>query len=93
MHYWSLRNTGLLKNVHKVCLYGNRYYGESLPFGKDSFKRGNIGYLSAAQALADYANLISSIKPLLKADHVPVISFGGSYGGTTVLRCTVLNCS
>ena len=57
----------------------HRYYGESMPFGKDSFSLYNIGYLSIEQALADYAELLLALKP--KYNEAPVITFGGSYGG------------
>ena len=57
----------------------HRYYGESLPFGKDSFMKPYIGYLTVEQALADYAVLLQDLKP--KYNNAPVISFGGSYGG------------
>ena len=37
--------------------------------------------LTAEQALADYAELITFIKKERGADHCAVIAFGGSYGG------------
>lgn len=43
---------------------------------------GNFGYLTAEQALADYAELITYLKSSIKgAASSPVIAFGGSYGG------------
>ncbi|WAR30765.1 DPP2-like protein [Mya arenaria] len=36
----------------------NRYYGTSLPFGNDTFKKENMGLLTVEQAMADYAVLI-----------------------------------
>eukprot|EP01089_Gocevia_fonbrunei_P015996 TRINITY_DN4851_c0_g1_i1.p1 TRINITY_DN4851_c0_g1~~TRINITY_DN4851_c0_g1_i1.p1 ORF type:complete len:488 (-),score=104.73 TRINITY_DN4851_c0_g1_i1:6-1469(-) len=81
-------NTGFI--FESAPIYGalvvfaeHRYYGESWPFGtaEESFKPQNIGYLSVEQALADYANLLTSLKIQLNAKDVPVISFGGSYGG------------
>lgn len=60
----------------------HRYYGESMPFGKDSFKPENVVYLTVDQAMMDYVKLIQFIKasdPRLK--NSPVIAFGGSYGG------------
>jgi len=60
----------------------HRYFGESMPFGNDSFSQKNIGYCSASQALADYAQLITFLKRTLSgASDCPVFSFGGSYGG------------
>eukprot|EP00755_Sulcionema_specki_P008997 Sspe_Gene.42458::Locus_20605_Transcript_4_5_Confidence_0.286_Length_1924::g.42458::m.42458/K01285/PRCP; lysosomal Pro-X carboxypeptidase len=60
----------------------HRYYGKSMPFGEKSLSADNVVYLSAEQALADYANLITSLKDRLGATNCPVLSFGGSYGGT-----------
>jgi len=62
----------------------HRYYGESLPFGAESSSKDplKVGYLSSSQALADYADLITSIRATVEgAADSPVIVFGGSYGG------------
>jgi len=61
----------------------HRYYGESLPYGAlPNSSLSELGYLSAEQALADYASLIYYIKnSTVGAENSPVISFGGSYGG------------
>jgi len=62
----------------------HRYYGESLPFGNKSSSKDplKVGYLSSSQALADYADLITSIRGSVEgAAESPVIVFGGSYGG------------
>ncbi|CAG0879563.1 unnamed protein product [Darwinula stevensoni] len=61
----------------------HRYYGVSLPYGKDSFRKPKLtGYLTSEQALADYAELISHLKKNITGiNSVPVIVFGGSYGG------------
>jgi len=40
-----------------------------------------LSYCSSAEALADYANLVTTIKGDLNASASPVIAFGGSYGG------------
>ncbi len=60
-----------------------RYYGKTLPFGEDSFKLENIGYLSVEQALADYAVFLAHIRESysLSSSRNPIIAFGGSYGG------------
>ena len=59
----------------------HRFYGESLPFGNDSYAPEHLGLLSHEQALADYAVLLASLKANLSAPSSPVITFGGSYGG------------
>uniref|UniRef100_A0A0C9RA88 PRCP_1 protein n=2 Tax=Fopius arisanus TaxID=64838 RepID=A0A0C9RA88_9HYME len=60
----------------------HRYYGESLPFGKDSFSNPDKwGYLTSQQALADYVDLIGFLRLNSTMEHSPVITFGGSYGG------------
>lgn len=70
----------------------HRYYGESQPFPsptggqkkttKDHSAAVNYGYLTAGQALADFAELITYLKKTLPgAAQSPVIAFGGSYGG------------
>uniref|UniRef100_A0A672FW22 Dipeptidyl peptidase 2 n=1 Tax=Salarias fasciatus TaxID=181472 RepID=A0A672FW22_SALFA len=64
-----------------VIFAEHRYYGASLPFGKDSFSRPLVGLLTVEQALADYAVMITELKQQLQADNCPVIVFGGSYGG------------
>merc|ERR1712047_83741 len=61
----------------------HRYYGESMPYGKDSYKDpAHLGYSSSEQALADFADVITQLKSRIPgAEKSPVISFGGSYGG------------
>ncbi|XP_035021724.1 dipeptidyl peptidase 2 isoform X2 [Hippoglossus stenolepis] len=63
-----------------LCLL-QRYYGRSLPFGKDSFNIPQVGLLTVEQALADYSVMITGLKQQLGATDCPVIVFGGSYGG------------
>lgn len=61
----------------------HRYYGKSMPYGNESYQSPeHLGYLTAEQALADYADLLQYLKATLPgARNSPVVSFGGSYGG------------
>ncbi|XP_050680480.1 lysosomal Pro-X carboxypeptidase [Leptidea sinapis] len=59
----------------------HRYYGASMPFGDKSLDNEHIGYLTAAQALADYAELVNYLQGDVLHPRYPVIAFGGSYGG------------
>ncbi|XP_072947836.1 lysosomal Pro-X carboxypeptidase-like [Epargyreus clarus] len=65
----------------RVVFAEHRYYGESMPFGNKSLDSEHIGYLTAAQALADYADLADYFQGNSIRPHYPVIAFGGSYGG------------
>lgn len=71
-----------------------RYYGKSLPFGNASFTKENIKYLSAEQALADFAVLVQSLKEQYKINKV--VSFGGRWllhtQGTLVYMYTNFDC-
>lgn len=84
-NFWA--NTGFMFDIAPifqalVVFPEHRYYGKTLPFGQDSFKLENIGYLSVEQALADYAVFLTDLKKnLTLTDANPVIAFGGSYGG------------
>uniref|UniRef100_A0AC35TJF5 Lysosomal Pro-X carboxypeptidase n=1 Tax=Rhabditophanes sp. KR3021 TaxID=114890 RepID=A0AC35TJF5_9BILA len=69
----------------------HRYYGAitDRPYQKaaaDSAK--NLGYLTPSQALADYAKLIVNLKSnytTKNVTNIPVVAFGGSYGGMLCL--------
>lgn len=64
-----------------VVFAEHRYYGKSLPFGEDSFKDDNIGFLMMEQAMADYAYLMKYLKSKYCHGPCPIYAFGGSYGG------------
>eukprot|EP01064_Diplonema_japonicum_P037586 TRINITY_DN8842_c0_g1_i1.p1 TRINITY_DN8842_c0_g1~~TRINITY_DN8842_c0_g1_i1.p1 ORF type:complete len:499 (+),score=92.10 TRINITY_DN8842_c0_g1_i1:48-1499(+) len=81
-----VEHTGLMwenrKRFKALLVFAeHRYYGESLPFGNNSFTKENIGYLNHEQALADYADLLRKFKISHKTESSKVIAFGGSYGG------------
>ncbi|KAF8033787.1 hypothetical protein BT93_C0140 [Corymbia citriodora subsp. variegata] len=84
---WFAANTGFLLDIAPkfralLVFIEHRYYGESMPFGKDSYNSSEtVGYLNSQQALADYAVLIRSLKQNLSSEASPVVVFGGSYGG------------
>ncbi|WRX32247.1 Peptidase S28 - like 7 [Theobroma cacao] len=63
----------------------HRYYGDSMAFGYKQIAGQNastLGFFSASQALADYAELIIELKRNLSEENCPVIAIGGSYGGS-----------
>lgn len=62
-----------------------RYYGESKPFGNKSLEKEYIGYLTSAQALADYADLINYLQKDEIKPRYPVIAFGGTYVKKTTI--------
>ena len=80
-----LNHTGLMwENRHEfkamLVFAEHRYFGKTTILENE-----NMQFLSSEQALADYATLITFIKghyfPKQHASTVPVIGFGGSYGG------------
>ncbi|CAK4620407.1 unnamed protein product [Aphanomyces euteiches] len=78
-----VNHTGLMwENAQEfgalIVFAEHRYYGRSMPFG-DKYKD-HLQYLTHEQALADYAFLLRSLQKQYGVD-VPVIAFGGSYGG------------
>lgn len=63
----------------------HRYYGKTMPFGsaEETLKNAStLGYLNAAQALADYAAILLHVKEKYATKHSPIIVIGGSYGGS-----------
>jgi dipeptidyl-peptidase-2 len=79
--YWS--DSGYARDLADhfggAALYiEHRYFGQTLPFGNDSFTRENIKYLSVEAALADYAVVVGEVV----GETSPfVLAVGGSYGG------------
>lgn len=85
---WFCNNTGFMwetaEELGAMLVFAeHRYYGESLPFGQDSYSDSkHLNYLTSEQALADFAVLIQNLKATVPgAQHSPVIAIGGSYGG------------
>ncbi|KAJ8280669.1 hypothetical protein GJAV_G00057550 [Gymnothorax javanicus] len=85
---WFCNNTGFMwdkaEELGAMLVFAeHRYYGESLPFGQDSYLDAeHLNYLTSEQALADFAVLIKALKKTIPgAQNSPVIAIGGSYGG------------
>ncbi|XP_051114466.1 uncharacterized protein LOC127240068 [Andrographis paniculata] len=86
---WFASNTGFLWEIAPrframVVFPEHRYYGESMPYGSKEVAYKNVttlAHLTAEQALADFAVLITDLKRNLSAQACPVVLFGGSYGG------------
>lgn len=59
-----------------------------MPFGsrEEAYKNSStLSFLTAEQALADFAVLLTDLKRNLSAEASPVVLFGGSYGGSKTL--------
>nr|XP_043615611.1 lysosomal Pro-X carboxypeptidase-like isoform X2 [Erigeron canadensis] len=86
---WFAVNSGFVWEIAPrfgamVIFPEHRYYGESMPYGgrDEAYKNAStLAHLTAEQALADFAVLITDLKRNLSAQASPVILFGGSYGG------------
>ena len=75
----------LAPSMGALLIFGEaRYYGLSQPQPSSSAsEKRRFDFLSTEQILADYAGLLTSVKASLEgAGNCPVVSFGGSYGGT-----------
>jgi pimeloyl-ACP methyl ester carboxylesterase len=66
-----------------MAIAEHRFYGESLPFGNESFVASSdrIGLLTIEQSMADYALIIKSILEEYGIPQAPVVALGGSYSG------------
>lgn len=64
-----------------------------MPYGsrEEAYKNATtLAYLTAEQALADFAVLITELKRNTSAQACPVVLFGGSYGGSKAPLVIVL---
>lgn len=65
----------------------HRFYGESLPFGNQSFSTEHLVLMNSEQAIADIARFVHAQQRLRKcsprgfAGYCPVLTIGGSYPG------------
>ncbi|XP_042017963.1 lysosomal Pro-X carboxypeptidase-like isoform X3 [Salvia splendens] len=86
---WFAANTGFVWEIAPrframIVFPEHRYYGESMPYGSQEEAYRNtstLAHLTAEQAIADFAVLITELKRNMSAQDCPVVLFGGSYGG------------
>jgi len=65
-----------------IVFLEHRYYGETMPFGKESYRNEELKYLTIEQALADAADVMYRKSELFGCSaSTKIIMFGGSYGG------------
>lgn len=71
------------KTLGLVIVLEHRFYGESLPFGKESFKIENMKLLTSEQALSDIAYFIKQMNTnkMYGISQNPWVTVGGSYPG------------
>ncbi|KAK2965773.1 hypothetical protein RJ640_014116, partial [Escallonia rubra] len=81
---WFAGNTSFMLDIALklqalLVFIEHRFYGESMPFGNDSYKSAKtLGYLNSQEALADFEALIRSLKQNLSSEASLVVVFGGS---------------
>ncbi|XP_052197000.1 uncharacterized protein LOC127804226 isoform X2 [Diospyros lotus] len=86
---WFAENTGFVWELAPrfgamVIFPEHRYYGGSMPYGsgEEAYRNATtLSHLTAEQAIADFAVLLTDLKRNLSAQASPVVLFGGSYGG------------
>ncbi|KAK4410086.1 Lysosomal Pro-X carboxypeptidase [Sesamum angolense] len=96
---WFAANTGFVWELAPrframIIFPEHRYYGESMPYGSwdEAYKNAStLAHLTAEQALADFAVLITELKRNFSAQACPVVLFGGSYGGSEIITTSMLN--
>ena len=77
----------LLDGFGLLVANSRRFYGESLPFGEDSFTTSNLALATPQQALEDTTHFIQAIQKEHgctergTAGYCPVVTIGGSYPG------------
>jgi lysosomal Pro-X carboxypeptidase len=74
--------TTLAEQFKAITVFAeHRYFGESMPFGDQSFDTPNLVYLTVEQTMMDYVKLVQDIKINMGLQNRAVIVGGGSYGG------------
>ncbi|GAB4814328.1 hypothetical protein N2152v2_001374 [Parachlorella kessleri] len=82
---WAQQDGGLLVYAE------HRYYGESMPKGASSLTSEGIQWLTAEQAVADYAAALRFVRQKYKVpSSAPAVAYGGSYGGNLAAYMRIL---
>lgn len=73
----------LAKEMGALVVFAeHRYYGESMPFGNETYFRPNLRFLNIEQVMLDYVDLLNFLKAnTTDLQNRATILFGGSYGG------------